>query len=87
MRLFAKIIFSTATTLATVVSAASLEDAQKALEYAYNQVRASFEHEQNNNEYEVDLQNDLTPELVQERYPMLEPTDFNNSCAYYHKKK
>ena len=30
MRLFAKIIFSTATTLATVVSAASLEDAQKA---------------------------------------------------------
>lgn len=68
----------------------TVEDAQKVLEYAYNHcndfiVRASFEHEQNNNEYEIDFQNDLTLELVRERYQMLEPIDFNNSCAYYHK--
>lgn len=72
----------------------SVEDAQKFLDYALprcNDIMVAVPYELpqgplKNNEYEIHIQGDLTPELMEERYPQLEPILVYKSYGYYHKK-
>ena len=68
-----------------------VNDAQKVLEYAYNRcneliVAVPYEMEQGiaeDNVYEIHKQDDLTPEIMLQRYPMLKLLHKNTRYGYY----
>ena len=68
-----------------------VEEAQKVLDYAISRadeviVAVPYQYKQgviDGNEYEIHKQDDLTPELVQERYPMLHLLFGNELYGYY----
>ena len=71
----------------------TVEDAQKVLEYAWTRCRdfivaVPFQYEQgivDGNPYEIHIQDDLTPELMRERYPDLAVLhDPGHDYCYYH---
>lgn len=72
----------------------SVKDAQRTLEYADTRcadyiVALPFNYYQGaiyGNPYERHLQPDLTPDIVAERYPQLEPIWQDNGYAYYHRR-
>lgn len=73
----------------------NVKDAQKVLEYALNMceeiiVAVPYLYEQGecyNNIYETHLQPDLTPEIMEERYPYLKLLYGNDRYGYYIKKE
>lgn len=77
-----------------VIEHMSVEDAQQVLEYACPRcadmiVAVPYELEQDaieGNEYEIHLQPDLTPEIMEERYPYLELVFRSDFYGYYHKR-
>ena len=71
----------------------SVDDAQRVLDYALGKcknliVAVPFELQQDANEnvYERHVQDDLTPEIVEERYPMLKALFIDNKYGIYIKK-
>lgn len=77
-----------------VIEHLSVEEAQKVLEYAKNRckemiVAVPYMYEQGieeGNVYEIHKQDDLTDEVVLERYNMLKPLYKNELYGYYIKK-
>lgn len=77
-----------------VIEHLSVEEAQKVLEYAKNRckemiVAVPYMYEQGieeDNVYEIHKQDDLTDEVVLERYNMLKPLYKNELYGYYIKK-
>ena len=76
-----------------IIEHLSIEDAQNVLKYAYDRcnnlivaVPYTFVQEANENEYEEHIQDDLTPEIMEERYPGLKPLFKNDKYGYYIKK-
>ena len=71
----------------------SVEDAQKVLEYAWDRCRNLIvavpyqwvNRSHYGNPYEVHIQDDLTPEIVLERYPKLKPLFIYERYGYYTK--
>ena len=69
----------------------SVEDAQKVLEYAWDRCRNLIvavpyqwiNRSHYGNPYEVHIQDDLTPEIVLERYPKLKPLFIYERYGYY----
>ena len=78
-----------------VIEHMSVEDARKVLKYAWSHcddmiVAVPFLHKQgakNFNPYEVHVQDDLTPELFEERFPGFKPFHISEKYAYYTKDK
>ena len=78
-----------------IIEHLEVEEAQKVLEYAKDRceemiVAVPYQYEQgevNGNVYEIHKQADLTPVLMQERYPFLELLYGNSSYGYYIKRK
>lgn len=78
-----------------IIEHLSPEDARKVLAYAWNNcndmiVAVPFLHKQGNknfNPYEVHIQDDLTPELFNERFPGFVPFHISEKYAYYSKDK
>lgn len=78
-----------------IIEHLSVKDAQKVLKYAFDKcdnfiVALPYcytQDEYGGNEWEKHLQDDLTPENVLIRYPMLEELFKNEFCGYYVKKK
>ena len=74
-----------------VIEHLSVEDAQNVLKYAYNMcdemiVAVPYQYEQGEeygNVYEIHKQDDLTPEIVKKRYPMLKLLYGNDEYGYY----
>lgn len=72
----------------------TVEEAQQVIEYARARcdnmlIAVPFQWEQgaiHGNPYEVHVQNDLTPELFDERYPGFEPIFITDLYAYYVKE-
>ena len=72
----------------------TIEDAQKVLNYACDRckdlivaVPYLLPQEANENAYEKHIQDDLTPEIMEERYPCLKPLFQNSAYGYYIKKE
>ena len=69
----------------------SVSEAQKVIEYARSRCRdmliaIPFMYEQgvkNGNPYEIHVQDDLTPELFEQRYPGFKPIFMSDNYAYY----
>ena len=69
----------------------SVSEAQKVIEYARPRCRdmliaIPFMYEQgikNGNPYEIHVQDDLTPELFEQRYPGFKPIFMSDNYAYY----
>ena len=69
----------------------SVSEAQKVIEYARPRCRdmliaIPFLYEQgvkNGNPYEIHVQDDLTPELFEQRYPGFKPIFMSDNYAYY----
>lgn len=69
----------------------SVSEAQKVIEYARPRckdmlIAIPFMYEQgikNGNPYEIHVQDDLTPELFEQRYPGLKPIFMSDNYAYY----
>lgn len=78
-----------------IIEHLTIEDAQQVLEYALNKcdemiVAVPYKYPQgevDGNKYEIHIQDDLTPEIIRERYPYLELLYGNNEYGYYIKKK
>lgn len=78
-----------------VIEHMSVEDAQKVLAYAEERadeiiVAVPFMYKQGEiygNPFEVHVQDDLTPENFNERYPGYEPIFLDEKYAYYHKTR
>lgn len=74
-----------------VIEHLSVEDAQKVINYAADRCRniliaVPFEYKQGaiyGNPYEVHIQDDLTPELFNKRYPGFVPIYLDYNYAYY----
>lgn len=72
----------------------SIDQAQAVVEYAKPRckdmiIAVPYLYEQGalyGNPYEVHIQDDLTPEIFEQRYPGFERIWWNNEYAYYHKK-
>lgn len=78
-----------------IIEHLSVEEAQKVIEYARPRcqnmiVAVPFKYKQgekNGNPYEVHIQDDLTPELFNERYQGFVPIYMSDDYAYYVKNK
>lgn len=78
-----------------IIEHLSVEDAQKVLKYAYNMcdemiIAVPYMCKQGieeDNVYEIHKQDDLTPELVLKRYPMLKLLYKNDLYGYYVKEE
>ena len=78
-----------------VIEHMSVEDAQKALEYARARcwdmiVAVPYLYPQgevDGNPWQAHIQDDLTPEIFEERYPGFEPLWKNEKYCYYHKTR
>lgn len=74
-----------------VIEHLSVEDAQKVLEYALPRckemvVALPYQYEQgeiDGNKYEIHIQDDLTPQIIKERYPYLKLLIGNEEYGYY----
>ena len=71
----------------------TVEDAQKVLAYAVNKCKEvivavpyRYKQQGNENKYEEHIQNDLTHEIVLQRYPILKVLYKNDSYGYYIKR-
>lgn len=77
-----------------IIEHLDIKEAQEVLKYAYNRcdemiVALPYQYEQGieeDNIYEIHKQADLTPEIVEERYPMLQLLYKNDLYGYYIKK-
>lgn len=78
-----------------IIEHLSVKDAQKVINYAKEHcddmiVAVPFLYPQGElygNPYERHIQDDLTPEIFDERYPGFEPLWSNNGYCYYHRKE
>ena len=78
-----------------IIEHLSIEDARKVLKYAYNMcdemiIAVPYMCKQDiaeDNVYEIHKQDDLTPELVLKRYPMLKLLYKNDLYGYYVKEE
>ena len=77
-----------------IIEHLDIKEAQEVLKYAYDRcqemiVAVPYQLEQGieeDNVYEIHKQDDLTPEIMQERYPMLKLLFKNNLYGYYVKE-
>lgn len=77
-----------------VIEHLNVKDAQEAIEYAWNRcldmiVAVPYMYAQgevDGNPWQAHVQDDLTPERFDERYPGFEPLWRNDTYCYYHKK-
>ena len=77
-----------------VIEHLNVETAKRVLEYAYNSckemiVAVPYKMKQGieeDNVYEIHIQDDLTPKIMKERYPMLKEFLKNDLYGYYIKK-
>lgn len=78
-----------------VIEHMDVEKAQRVLKYARTRCRDMIiavpwlyqQGELYGNRYEIHIQNDLTPELFEERYPGFETIYEADGYCYYHKKR
>lgn len=78
-----------------IIEHLTIKDAQKVLKYAYNHCQEMIvavpymceQGEYGGNKYEIHKQDDLTPELVLKRYPMLKLLYKNDLYGYYVKEE
>lgn len=78
-----------------VIEHMTAEDAQKVLEYARARcwdmiIAVPYLYKQgevDGNPWQAHIQDDLTPEIFEERYPGYEPLWKNDRYCYYHKKR
>lgn len=78
-----------------VIEHMAIKEAQMVLEYAFDKckemiVAVPYKYEQGEvggNKWEIHIQDDLTPEIMKERYPYLELLYGDNEYGYYVKRK
>ena len=78
-----------------VIEHLTVEDAQQVLEYALSRCKELIvavpykyvQGEVGGNKWEIHIQDDLTPEIMKERYPYLELLYGDNEYGYYIKRK
>ena len=78
-----------------IIEHLEVNEAQEVLKYAYSRckemiVAVPYKYEQgivNNNIYEIHKQDDLTPKIMEERYPFLKLLYGNDEYGYYVKRR
>lgn len=78
-----------------IIEHLEVNEAQEVLKYAYSRckevvVAVPYKYKQgiiNNNIYEIHKQDDLTPEIMKERYPFLKLLYGNKEYGYYVKRR
>lgn len=78
-----------------IIEHLTILEAKQVLNYAYDRceemiVAVPYRYKQgevDGNKYEIHIQDDLTPEIMKERYPYLELLYGNDEYGYYIKKK